>query len=141
MRSQTKTRSSLFLIELIIAVLFFSLGSAVCVQAFTKAHAVTAQAQDLSFASSSVSSAANAVKYTDGTLEQLRVYFPGAFADGESGVAVCYDSGFAPCEADRAAYTLRIRTEPIEGGRSASIRMDGPDGETIYGLQLTLPTL
>ena len=31
-------RSSLFLIELIIAILFFSAGSAVCVRAFAQAH-------------------------------------------------------------------------------------------------------
>ena len=107
MGSQNNTRSSLFLIELIIAILFFSLGAAVCVQAFVKAHTVTAQARDLSFASSTVSSAASAVKYTDGSLEQVRDLFPGAFADGED-IAVCYGADFAPCQADGAEYTLRI---------------------------------
>ena len=141
MRAQSNTRSSLFLIELIIAILFFSLGAAVCVQAFAKAHTLTGQARDLSFASSAVSSAASAVKYTDGSAGQLRPYLPGVFADGED-AAVCYDADLAPCQAgDDAAYTLHIHTEPMEGGRTASIRMDSRDGETIYALQLTLPEL
>lgn len=138
MRAQTNTRSSLFLIELIIAILFFSLGSAVCVQAFVKAHTLTAQAQDLSFASSTVSSAASVVKYTDGDLEGIQTYFPEAFADGED-IAVCYDEAFAPCGADDAAYTLRIHTDDGDGLRTASIRMDGRDGEALYALDLRYP--
>ena len=141
MHTQHNTRSSLFLIELIIAILFFSLGSAVCVQAFVKAHTLTAQAQDLSFASSTVSSAASAVRYTGGSLDGLQAYFPEAYADGDD-VAVGYDGAFAPCHdpAD-TAYTLRIHTEPMDGGRTASIRMDDREGTAIYELQLTLPDL
>ena len=138
MGSQSNTRSSLFLIELIIAILFFSLGAAVCVQAFVKAHALTAQAQDLSFASSMCSSAASVVKYTDGSLESVQAYFPDAVAQ-DGGVAVCYDAGFAPCAEDEAAYTLRIHTQPGPDVWDAAIRMDGSDGQTIYELALHWP--
>ena len=138
MGSRSHSRSSLFLIELIIAIAFFALGSAVCVQAFAKARTVTAQARDLSFASSTVSSAVSVVRYTDGTLEAVQDYFPGAFADGED-IAVCYDGDFAPCEQDSAAYTLTIHTEDIALGRSAGVRMDGADGETLYELQVRWP--
>ena len=137
---QNNTRSSLFLIELIIAILFFSLGAAVCVQAFVKAHTVTEEARDLSFASSAVSSAASVVKYTDGTLDQIQAYFPEAFADGED-VSVCYDGGFAPCPADQAVYTMRIHTGAQEDILTADIRMDGRDGEAIYALALHWPAL
>ena len=135
---KNSSRSSLFLIELIIAILFFSLGAAVCVQAFVKAHTLTAQAQDLSFASSAVSSAASVVKYTGGALEQIQEQFPGAFADGD-GVAVCYDSQFAPCQTGDAVYTLRIQTRDEGDVRQADIRMEDHSGQTIYGLQLRYP--
>ena len=138
MGSHNNTRSSLFLIELIIALLFFSLGSAVCVQAFAKAHALTVQARDLSFASSACSSAASVVKYTDGSLEQMRAYFPEAFADGQD-VAVCYDGGFDPCQPRDAAYTLRIRTGAVSPDRSASISVQDAEGQTLYALDLRWP--
>ncbi len=138
MGAQNKTRSSLFLIELIIAILFFSLGAAVCVQAFVRAHTLTGEARDLSFASSVVSSAANVVKYTDGDLADVQARFPGAYADGAD-IAVDYDSGFAPCGAEDAAYTLRIHTEDGGAQRTAAIRMDGRDGNTIYELALHWP--
>lgn len=52
-----------------IAILFFSLGSAICIQVFVKAHTLNQSAQDLSFASAQVSSVASVVKYTDQTME------------------------------------------------------------------------
>ena len=55
-------RSSLFLIELIIAILFFSAGSAVCVRAFAQAHLMSQAASDLSSASAQVSSAASVIR-------------------------------------------------------------------------------
>ena len=132
------TRSSLFLIELIIAILFFSLGSAVCVQAFVKAHTVSMDAHDLSFASSTVSSAASVVKYTDGALDSVQAYFPGAFLDGND-IAVCYDDNHTPCTQEDAAYTLRIKTDSQVGAETARIWMDSRDGQLLYELDLRYP--
>ena len=111
-----------------------------CVQAFAKAHTLTTRARDLSFASSAVSGAANVIKYTDGSPDQLQAYFPQAVADGEH-IAVYYDADFAPCGKTDASYAMRIHTAADGLVRTASIRMDGADGGTIYELQLTLPTL
>ena len=133
------TRSSLFLIELIIAILFFALGSAVCVQAFVKAHTVSADARALSFASSTVSSAASIVKYTDGDLGSVQTYFPGAFQDDAGVISQCYDESFTPCGAADAAYTLRMETDVQSGVESAHIWMDSRSGETIYELDLRYP--
>ncbi len=139
MDRHNNTRSSLFLIELIIAILFFSLGSAVCVQAFAKAHTLTAQARDLSFASSTVSAAANVIKSTDGSLAQVQEYFPQAVTDGENTIAVYYDAGFAPCSDADAAYTMRITTDAPGLIRTAGIRMFDRDGEKLYELFLSCP--
>ncbi len=109
-----------------------------CVQAFAKAHTLTTRARDLSFASSAVSGAANVIKYTDGSPDQLQAYFPQAVADGEH-IAVYYDADFAPCGKTDAAYAMRIHTAADGLVRTANIRMDGPDGETIYALDLRWP--
>ena len=47
MKGTPAKRSSLFLLELIIAILFFSLTSAVCVQIFVRAHLISRQTQEL----------------------------------------------------------------------------------------------
>ena len=139
MHTLNNTRSSLFLIELIIAILFFSLGSAVCVQAFAKAHTVSMDARDLSFASSTVSSAASVVKYTDGELDSIRAYFPEAFQEVEDTIAVCYDGNFTPCDASDASYTLRIETGVQDGVETAHIWMADRLGQTVYELDLRYP--
>ena len=50
MKRTPAKRSSLFLLELIIAILFFSLTSAVCVQFFARAHQISRQTQELNAA-------------------------------------------------------------------------------------------
>ena len=57
-------RSSLFLMELMIAILFFSLASAVCVQLFVKSHLLTREAADLNQAVSQAQSAAEVIRTT-----------------------------------------------------------------------------
>lgn len=141
------SRSSLFLIELIIAILFFSAGSAVCVRAFAQARLTSQAAADLSFASAQVSAAASAVRYTDGSAASLAEYFPGAQAlppeetgAGAQACAIWYDSDRQLCGSQEAAYTMTVRTAQSGSRTDASISMTGPDGEVIYELSLRYPT-
>ena len=138
------SRSSLFLIELIIAILFFSAGSAVCIRAFSQAWLMSREAADLSFASAQVSSAASAVRYTDGSAEALRAYFPETEALEEEGdsrtCAVYYDEDRQPCSAAEASYILTIRTIQDGNRTDAFLSMAGPDGESIYELNLCFPS-
>lgn len=137
------SRSSLFLIELIIAILFFSAGSAVCIRAFSQAWLMSREAADLSFASAQVSSAASAVRYTDGSAESLRAYFPEAEELAEDGnsrtCAVYYDKERQLCSETNAAYILTIRTVQNGNRTDASLSMTGTDGESIYELNLCFP--
>lgn len=139
MRVENGSRSSrLFLMELMIAILFFSLGSAVCIQAFAKAHATGLKARELSFASSSVSSAANVIRYAEGTPEGFLDYYPEAFLQGEE-IVLCYDEAFAPCGEEQADYVLRVRTSEQGIARSVHIWMENTAGELIYELNLRYP--
>ena len=129
----------LFLIELILAVLFFSLGSAVCVQAFAKAHATSMEARDLAFASSTVSSAASVVRFSGGEPEKFTAYFPEAASDEAGRLQVCYDADFVPCEEAAAAYILRVETGIDGSVEDAHIGMYRAGGTLIYELALRWP--
>lgn len=138
MRRPRHTRSSLFLIELIISILFFSVGSAVCIQAFAQARLMSRAAEDLSFASARVSGAASVIRYTDGTLESVQKYLPSA-SQTDGGYQICYDRDQQPCAEEEASYILSIHTEQ-EGIRTdAHLVMSDEDGETIYELSLRYP--
>ena len=113
--------SSLFLLELILAVLFFSVASALCIQIFTKAHLMSQDARDLNFAVNEVSSMAEQI--SAGTLQDDTAY---------------YDSSYASCEKADAVYVLTVHYEPEDTLLKAHISMDTiADNRNIYTLDVT----
>lgn len=113
--------SSLFLLELILAVLFFSVASALCIQIFTKAHLMSQDARDLNFAVNEVSSMAE--QMPDDSLQDAAAY---------------YDSSYASCEKADAVYVLTVHYEPEDTLLKAHISMDTiADNRNIYALDVT----
>lgn len=113
--------SSLFLLELILAVLFFSVASALCIQIFTKAHLMSQDARDLNFAVNEVSSMAE--QMPDDSLQDAAAY---------------YDSSYASCKKADAVYVLTVHYEPEDTLLKAHISMDTiADNRNIYALDVT----
>ena len=65
MNKRNASQSSLFLIELIFVIFFFSLTSMLCVQVFVKAHLTGKEAKEESLGSTLISSVAEALSYMD----------------------------------------------------------------------------
>lgn len=113
--------SSLFLLELILAVLFFSVASALCIQIFTKAHLMSQDARDLNFAVNEISSMAE--QMPDDSLQDAAAY---------------YNSSYASCEKADAVYVLTVHYEPEDTLLKAHISMDTvADNRNIYTLDVT----
>lgn len=133
MRERQNTRSSLFLIELILAILFFSLASAVCVQVFVKAHFISQSAAELTLGVNCASSAAEVLAHTDGSYEAFKELFPQALKDKE-GIYLCYDQDGNICSEEEVVYYLRIQ-ESVSGNiRSAHIQFTDKSGACLYRL-------
>ena len=47
MKNNSRSRSSLFLMELILVILFFAVAGSICVQIFVKAHLLSQSSSDL----------------------------------------------------------------------------------------------
>lgn len=99
-------RSSLFLMELMIAILFFSLASAVCVQLFVKAHLLSRETADLNQAVNQAQSTAEVLRGTDCSSSSISQYLPQAELDSQ-GFTLYYDSGWNSCKKEMAQYELR----------------------------------
>ncbi len=138
MPTRKDARPSLFLLELIIAILFFALGSAVCAQAFARAHTAGRQARELAFASAAAASAADAVHYGGTALEQFKAFFPQAYAQ-DGALAVSYDAALAPCAPEQGVYTLCVRTRQADGAVFADVSVSGQGGEALYALNVHWP--
>lgn len=91
MKRTFNSRSSLFLIELIIAILFFSLVSAVCLKAFTRSHILNQDARDLNAALMRVESTAELLKAGESVEEKTY-----------------YSSSWNTCKEPKAAYVISI---------------------------------
>lgn len=137
--------SSLFLLELILAVLFFSVASALCIQIFTKAHLMSQDARDLNFAVNEVSSMAEQISAgtlhsdtaasSDDTASDPSTQMPD---DSLQDAAAYYDSSYASCEKADAVYVLTIHYEPEDTFLKAHISMDTvADNRNIYTLDVT----
>lgn len=138
MKTFNSAKSGIFLIELMIAILFFSLGSAVCIQAFVKAHLISTQAHALSFASAQASGAASVMKYTDGTLDSVQKYFESAQADGND-FKIYYDTDYEPCGTENARYILCISPSVSGYICRTLIQMTERSGKVIYSLDIHYP--
>lgn len=143
--SQRRHRSSLFLLELILVIFFFSLASAVCIQLFVKAHLTERETEALNRAIPLAESAAEAYHKVSGRLEELGTLFPeGRLNEAGDSFLVFYDEDWHPVE--EGVYTLAIvPAEPSPDGtagrasgtgqtlKRAVVRVSGGDG-VIYEL-------
>lgn len=115
--------TSLFLIELILAILFFTLASAVCLRIFVKAHEFSQNAQDLNFAVNTVSSAAEQLPKNPETIVPTYSY---------------YDAAYALCDKSDAVYVLSTTLQLDDSLLTADISMMTADtSREIYALTVT----
>ena len=152
MKYQRHNTSSLFLLELILAVLFFSVASALCIQIFTKAHLMSQDARDLNFAVNEVSSMAEQISAgtlhsdTAASSDDTTASSGDTASDPSTQISndawqddiTYYDSSYASCEKADAVYVLTVHYEPEDTLLKAHISMDTiADNRNIYTLDVT----
>lgn len=118
MKKQTSNRSGLLLMEIIIAILFFSVISAICLQLFVKSHTFSRNSEELDSAVNQVSSAAELIRSTemerpDDIPAVFKDYYPDLKADGDV-THIYYDKDFKPCRKSDAAYSMEISLTSAE---------------------------
>jgi len=118
--------SSLFLLELIMAILIFSIAAAICVQLFAKSHRLSTQARSVTAASDLCISVAELVR-SSASEEELQQLFEEAFpAAGmsEHEITAYVDENLEEAaDAGQAAYTLLVFTQEADGMLTADIRV------------------
>jgi len=133
MRNQN-SKSALFLMELIIAILFFAISSAVCVQLFVKAHLMSRDTTDLNHAVACAESASACLRAKNGALDAVAPLLPGAESDGGA-LIVWYDADWQPTSDDAAVYEMRLETGADETVQVTVSRAGG--GSALYALPVT----
>lgn len=157
-RKNRPRASSLFLMELILAILFFSIASAVCVQFFVKSHLLSQDADALNHAVNECSSIAEILNTADSIgsgISLVKELYPDAVEADMKGadtaaaniekkdmmaksaeLSFYYDDEFMPCSAKNADYILSLHLEQSEQMLSANMKFctSGKDATMIYQL-------
>ncbi|MEF9916510.1 MAG: hypothetical protein RSD97_04745 [Lachnospiraceae bacterium] len=107
MKKEVPKRSSLFLLELIISILFFSLASAVCIQLFAKAHLQSNQTAELNMAVTKASSIAEIIRNSPDPIDALWKQFPQLKQKQHSLILYC-DTAWNTCSMPKAFYVIEI---------------------------------
>ena len=128
------SRSALFLMELIFAILFFAIASAVCVQLFVRAHLISRDTQDLNQAMAGAQSAAAVLQAEQGDLAAASVLLEGS--QMENGVLTLrYDSDWQPAEEEaQTSYLLQMTPDEEQTTQITVTRIE--DGEVLIVLSL-----
>ena len=108
------SRSSLFLMEMIIAILFFSLASAVCIQLFAKSHLLSAQTVNQNHAVTWAQNLAESYLSLEGDLDSMKELFDAAEQPDEATLLLAFDSGWNPCSSESASFLAELKNNPAE---------------------------
>ncbi len=89
-----RSKSSLFLMELIIGLLFFSLASTICISLFVKSHTISTYTKNLNYAVTQSQNMAEAFLGLDGDMEQMRNVFPKSILNEQQTMLTVYDNEY-----------------------------------------------
>ncbi len=134
--------STLFLMELIIAVMFFALAATVCIAVFVRAHLLSKDAKELNMAVNITSDAAEIIR-SQGSISGVRSVFIRDYKnvnisgpDSSCDIILYFDDDFQEIISDHAVYTEKIHLELNDSFLVVSIVFNGSDGNTIYSVDL-----
>lgn len=88
------SKSSLFLMELILALLFFSLASTVCIRLFVKSHTLSINTQDLNYAVTQSQNLAEAFIGFDGELPAMKSLFEASKLNADNSMLTVYEGDY-----------------------------------------------
>ena len=136
------SKSSLFLMELIIAILFFSLAGTVCIRLFATSHLLSKQTVDQNHAVIQAQNLAECYLATEGDLMQMKTLFPFYRPDTpDDTILLSFDEDWQECNPTLARYTASLVSYPEENGLiTADISINsydpisGTNSESLYTL-------
>lgn len=131
MRRVRHSRSGLFLIELMVCILFFSITAGICIRFFVKSHQMSQDAKDLYQAQQEAASMAEVLEKDVDSLNNICVY---------------YDKEWKQCDKKEKVYSLEVTEEKNQTQQEKDIKKikiavysgQNSKKEEIYHLNLSI---
>lgn len=133
-----KSKSSLFLMEMIITILLFSVCGAICMRLFAASNTLSRQTKELNKAVAVAQGFAEVMRGTDGTLQSIMEEYPNSVSGSDGYFEVFYDKDFTECPYNEAVYVGDITLTPNGAIQNMEVRIVRlSDYEEIYSLTAT----
>jgi hypothetical protein len=120
--------------EIMLAILFFSLIGAICLRLFVYSHQLTQRSEELSFAVEQISSIAVLLEHADTPEDAVQLLQSQYNTDDD--LSAYFDDNYSLCAIADASYTITISGEgsSLHTWHLAAARLG--DTEPIYNLEL-----
>ena len=143
MQTKNSSKSGIFLMELILSILFFSIAAAVCVKLFMTSHQLSDQSVNLNYAVAMTESIAEAFYGCNGNVGELESLFPDARMDqiDEQTIFTINNVEEGLCAFVNINASGELTTCGIRVGTSqqnTAYQDKGTEFDSIYELKLTL---
>lgn len=102
----SKSGSSLILMEIIITIFFFIICSALCIKIFVNAHILNEETTDLNKATVMAESFGDVFRSQGGDPEKCADYYPLAEVWGDGRLTIYYNEQFEECTIDDSKYIV-----------------------------------
>lgn len=133
-----KSKTSLFLMELIITILLFAACSAVCLKLFVTSYVMTKDTVELNESVSIAQGFAEVMRGTDGDIDSVLEHYPMAIRGGDGFFEVYYNDEFEACSYDEASYVSDVTMTPNGAIQNMEVRVVRlSDYKDIYTLDAT----
>ena len=131
--------SSLFLMEMILALLFLSLSCATCIQIFAAARSNRIRAEQLNQIQTLTTSVGEALEGTDGSADEILELIPdGVQEDPE--INWYYDNAWKICPRDCAVYVMTFTPDTSSPEKSGTLTFcRTSDNTELYQISLRFP--
>lgn len=137
-KSRHNSGTSLFLMEMILALLFLSLSSAACIQIFAAARKSRLQAEQWNQIQALTTSVGEVLEGTDGTDEQILSLLPGGIKKNTS-LIWYYNRNWQSCSSGEAACEMILETD-ISSEKSGELSFQQlSNGNELYRITLRFP--
>ncbi|MCR5421819.1 MAG: hypothetical protein K6E98_12540 [Lachnospiraceae bacterium] len=137
-KSFKPSKSSLFLIEILISTLVLSWGTAACVSCFTNAHTIGIKTKELNHAVAIATGYAEVMRGTNGDIDSIINIYPEAIKGDETYFSVFYNEDFEPCDITDAKYIGDVTLTPNGAIQNMHIKIAKlEDNSVIYELNAT----
>lgn len=131
------SHSTLFLMELIIAILFFSLASTICIQLFAKAHLLSKKTVNENYAVTQSQNLAEIFRATEGNLSEMSKLLSNAQISDNT-LTLYFTSDWASCTEADAGYVATLKSSiTVDNFQKAEIDVshyNSTEEKNIYSL-------